>query len=129
MKIKSMKEVKAILAMLVTLAVLLTCKQANSLPPTPSNWIVNPANPLYFPRRTTPHNNGAYTPNSSSSVESLTLEQRECLAKATSKLNSINAGMVNTLNGHPTSENFQGSMENSGASFNKIAEEIAECTK
>jgi hypothetical protein len=60
MKIKSINKVKAISASLVTLAALLTCKQANSyplgssyvLPPfAPSNTIVNP---YYYPRMITP---------------------------------------------------------------------------
>jgi tetratricopeptide (TPR) repeat protein len=59
MRIKVMRKIKAISALLLTLAVVLTSQQANSLPSgsryvlppsAPSNWIINPANPLYLPR-------------------------------------------------------------------------------
>jgi hypothetical protein len=57
MKIKSLKKVKAIPALLVALTALLPFKAANAqfgssyvLPPSaPSNWIINPANPIYTP--------------------------------------------------------------------------------
>jgi tetratricopeptide (TPR) repeat protein len=57
MRIKSMKRVKAISVLLVASTALLTCKEANAqrgssyvLPPSaPSNWIINPANPIYSP--------------------------------------------------------------------------------
>lgn len=54
-----MRKIQAISASLVAFAVLLNGQQANSLPygsryvlppSAPSNWIVNPANPMYFPR-------------------------------------------------------------------------------
>jgi hypothetical protein len=88
MRIKSMKKVKAISVLLIAFTALLTCKEANAqrgssyvLPPSaPSNWIVNPANPIYSPRgsRTNPSNNGSYRSNSSSSIESLRSQQIEC---------------------------------------------------
>jgi tetratricopeptide (TPR) repeat protein len=59
MRIKVMRKIKAISASLVTLAVVLIGQQVNALPSgsryvlppsAPSNWIINPANPLYLPR-------------------------------------------------------------------------------
>jgi tetratricopeptide (TPR) repeat protein len=74
MRIKVMRKIKAISASLLTLAVVLTSQQANSLPSgsryvlppsAPSNWIINPANPLYLPRP----NNGSG--QRSSAIDSL----------------------------------------------------------
>jgi hypothetical protein len=98
MRIKSMKKAKAISVLLVAFTALLTCKEANAqrgssyvLPRSaPSNWIVNPANPIYSPRgsRTNPSNNGSYRSNSSSSDENYSLEQKICATRASDKINS-----------------------------------------
>jgi tetratricopeptide (TPR) repeat protein len=59
MRIKVMRKIKAISALLVTLTVVLTGQQTNALPSgsryvlppsAPSNWIINPANPAYRSR-------------------------------------------------------------------------------
>jgi hypothetical protein len=56
MKIKPMKRAKVISGLVLTLTAILTFKQANAqsgssyvTPPyAPSNWIINPANPIYY---------------------------------------------------------------------------------
>jgi hypothetical protein len=83
-RIKSMKEVKIISVLLVAFTALLTCKEANSLPSgssyvlppsAPSNWIINPANPIYSPRGL------RNTPDSSSSQVSFTRNQIRRMTK------------------------------------------------
>ena len=114
---KILKAIKVISTSLAAFAVLLSCKQASAYPPgssyvlppsAPSNWIVNPANPIYSPN---PYNNSGsrdeYPSQGSQPIRgnSLTPQQERCASS--SNFTGASQSFIDALNNNPSSANAQ----------------------
>jgi hypothetical protein len=111
-----MKTLTVISILLATFSALLSCEQSSAFPPgssyvlppsAPSNWIVNPANPIYSPN---PYNNsdgGDDHPaqNSRSSGNSIMPKQKRCAS--TTNFAQANQSFIDALNNNPSSANPQ----------------------
>lgn len=117
-----MKKLKKLSVALAALSTLLICKSAKA-------QYMRPV-PIYVPppylHQFDPRNNSQTIPNSSSSAESLTLEQKECLSRAINEMNSAGNGVADALNkGSASEDSFVAMAESMSTNMDKISR----CTK